>query len=252
MKMIVDNLAIEYLDQGEGPVMVLLHGWASQAQTFDELASNFIRDYRVLRPDLPGFGASEKPDDSWGIERYAELVEKWLAKLEVDQVEIMIGHSFGGRVAIKIASRGVLPIKSLVLLDSAGVKAQQNSRMLGFKAAAKAGRAATSLPGLRKIQDPLRRRLYKAAGTTDYLDAGPLRQIFLNTINEDLLPDAAMIQQPTLLLYGQNDTETPADDARKLAAQIRNSRLEILPDAGHFAYQDQLEQTVSLIRKFCS
>jgi pimeloyl-ACP methyl ester carboxylesterase len=103
---------------------------------------------------------------------------------------------------------------------------------------AKLGKAITVLPGLRRLRGRLRQRLYQAAGSTDYLYAGPLRQIFLNTINEDLQADAARITVPTKLIWGEYDTEAPVADGRLLAARIPQATLHIIPSAGHFVYVD--------------
>jgi len=248
MKLIVDKLAIEYWDEGQGSVAVLLHGWGSQAGVFDELTADLVTRYRVVRLDLPGFGSSQRPPETWGVGEYAGLVTAWLQKLGITEVSLLVGHSFGGRVAIKLAAAPPVPIGQLVLLNAAGAKTTAETwRKRGYWLVAKTGKAATSLPGLRRLRESSRSKLYQAAGATDYLHAGPLQQIFLNTVNEDLLPAATKIKVPTLLIYGGQDTETPPSEGRLLAGAITGSQLEILPGAGHYSFVDQQERVEQLI-----
>jgi pimeloyl-ACP methyl ester carboxylesterase len=106
------------------------------------------------------------------------------------------------------------------------------------------------LPGLSSLRHRLRRNLYRAAGSDDYLKSGELRQTFLNTINEDLAGDAAAIKVPALLVWGATDTDTPPADGRLLAAAIPRSTLRIIPDAGHFVHLDAPDQTYEYVSEF--
>jgi pimeloyl-ACP methyl ester carboxylesterase len=96
----------------------------------------------------------------------------------------------------------------------------------------------------------LRSSLYSAAGSSDYLEAGPLKKTFLKVINEDLSFPAAAIQQPTLLIWGENDDTTPLKEARQLHDKIRGSKLVVLTGAGHFAYSEQPTKVAKLIEDF--
>lgn len=250
MKVIVKGHLVNYKDEGSGKVMLLLHGWGQTLQTFDDLASHFSKNYRVIRIDFPGFGGSPKPSDDWHIDDYAKFVADFLQKVEVDKVYGVLAHSFGGRVTIKSAAKKYFAIEKLVLMGSAGVKPSASAKKMAYKLIAKAGKQITKMPGLSKAQVLLRRKLYASAGATDYLESADLKQIFLHTINEDLQGNAATIKQPALLVWGQDDNQTPVADAQKLHGAMKNSQLVIFPNAGHFIYIDERDAVVQKLDEF--
>jgi len=250
MKVLVHDQLIEYKDEGSGRVVVLLHGWGTNLGTFDQLASRLTQQFRVIRFDFPGFGQSPKPSDNWHVREYAQLTRDLLQKLKIDDIHAVIAHSFGGRVVIKGVSQGYLKPKNVVLIGAAGVKPRQSMMKNFYKGLAKVGKLVTSVPVLNKIQPMLRKRLYSAAGSTDYLQAHHMQQIFLNVINEDLLPEVSSITQPTLLLWGENDTETPLSDAHAMQGALSNGRLVVVPDAGHFVYTEAYDTVVQELEAF--
>jgi len=239
MKVLVNGQLIEYKKEGRGRTILLLHGWGDSLATFNDLTKYFVgRGFEVIRFDFPGFGGSAKPDDSWGVSEYAALTGELLKKLKVKNLYALVGHSFGGRVIIKGIASGFLDAKKVVLIGAAGVKPPKSAKKQAFKAVAKVGKAVTALPGLKNLREGLRESLYGAAGSTDYLRAGQMQQIFLNTINEDLLPEVAAMTQPTLLLWGENDSETPVRQAELIQAQLPYGTLVVVPEAGHFVFMD--------------
>jgi pimeloyl-ACP methyl ester carboxylesterase len=238
MQIMVNGQLVQYKDEGKGPVVVLLHGWGANLGSFDGITTYLSKKFRVIRIDFPGFGGSPKPADSWGVGEYASLTAAVLGKLEIKNVYAFGGHSFGGRVIIKGIATKVLAAKKLILIDTAGVRPAASAKKSVLRVVAKSGKLVTSLPGLKKLQPALRKRLYAAAGTTDYLEAEAMQKIFLNTINEDLLPYVHELIQPALLMWGENDTETPVADAYKLMNELPDGELLVVPDAGHFVYLD--------------
>jgi pimeloyl-ACP methyl ester carboxylesterase len=253
MNVVVDGILVHYQESGDknAPVALLLHGWAADIKSFAKLAEHLQKQYRVVRLDMPGFGASEQPSPDWHIASYAQFVSHFVAKVGLD-IALLIGHSFGGRVSIKAIASGALTPQKLVLLDSGGIQHSRDARNQVYKAIAKTGKVVTMLPGLRRFQGRLKRALYKSAGSTDYLNAGVMKQIFLNTINEDLRADAAKITVPTLLIWGANDDQTPVEDGKILADAIKNSRLEVIQGAGHYVQLDAPENVQTLIDEFTS
>lgn len=250
MKVLVNGQLIEYKDEGKGKTIVLLHGWGSTLGAFDEIARFLAKSYRVVRLDFPGFGSSPKPSNDWTVDNYAQLTAAFLKKLDLISIHAIIGHSFGGRVIIKAISKGYIDPEKVVLFGAAGIKPKQQIKKSVYKFIAKTGKAVTSLPGLKVLQPKLRRRLYESAGATDYLNAEAMRQIFLNTIYEDLtglLPD---ISQPTLMIWGENDDEVPVRDAQTMHGLIKHSQLIIVPDAGHFVFIDDPIAVQNEVRNF--
>lgn len=251
MKIVVDGQLIEYTSEGKGKVVVLLHGWGVDSTSFGGITRYLAEKFQVVRLDFPGFGGSPKPSSAWYVSNYASLVAGFIAKLNLD-VYAFIGHSFGGRVIIKGISTKKFSAHKLVLIDTAGVKPAKSLKKHMYKLLAKTGKAATSLPGLRKLRPALREKLYGAAGSTDYLHANEMQQIFLNTINEDLLPLVRDIQLPTLLLWGENDKDTPVSDAFTLASHLADSHVVVVPNAGHFVFNDDPKAVQKELESFLS
>lgn len=248
--MVIEGQLVGYTDEGKGKVVVLLHGWGQSTTTFDTLAESLLKKYRVIRFDFPGFGSSPRPKDDWKIKDYSHLTAQLLKKLKIKALYAVIGHSFGGRVIIKGFSTKELIAEKVVLIGAAGPKSSQQLKKVIFKAIAKTGKAATALPGLRALRPKLRGKLYQAAGSTDYLNAASMQKIFLNTINEDLLPEVSAIDKPTLMIWGERDDEVPVSVAKRMKDQLSNAKLLVVPGAGHFVHNDEPALVESEIEAF--
>ncbi|MSU55711.1 MAG: alpha/beta hydrolase [Candidatus Taylorbacteria bacterium] len=249
MKVIINNLAIEYSDEGNGPVMILLHGWMTSLHTFDALVVLLSGSFRMIRLDLPGFGGSEAPKEAWGVGEYVEFVKAFNEKLGITP-EVLVGHSFGGRILLKGVSQGIFSAKKLIFVASAGIKTHQTRAIL-FLVAAKIGKIALGfLPS--GIRERFRRKLYRMAGSTDYLDVSSpmMKETFLRSTREDLTDFARNIRVPSLLIWGQNDLVTPLSDGKRLQSLILGSKLEVIRDARHFVHEEKPEIVASLIREF--
>lgn len=246
---IVDGVDVRFRDIGAGPVVLLLHGWGDTFATFDTLIPELGRK-RFVRLDLPGFGASEPPSSPWDVSRYAEFVRHFLDKLGVVEPDILLGHSFGGRIAIKGVAGGLIKPKQLVLIASAGVAARRSARRSVFSVLAKTGKILTVFPPLSFFKERLRRKLYQFAGSADYLQAGTMKETFLKVVRENLKADAEKIKIPTLLVWGEHDAETPLAEARTLEKTIAGARLDVIPEAGHFVHREKPRETAERIRAF--
>ena len=250
MKVLVNGQLIEYKDEGKGKVIILLHGWGDQLSTFDEIAKHLIRKYRVIRLDFPGFGGSPRPLDNWNVGTFATLTSQFLQKLEVKDVYATIGHSFGGRVIIKSVAENLLNPQRVVLIGAAGVRPHQDAKKAAYRVVAKVGKFITSIPGLRGTRQALRKKLYESAGATDYLNAEGMQHTFRNTVNEDLLPYVHLMTQPTLLIWGENDDQTPVADAYAMTNELNDSELIVVEEAGHFVYREKSELVMQKIDEF--
>jgi pimeloyl-ACP methyl ester carboxylesterase len=160
MKIIVNDQLVEYKDEGAGKVILLFHGWGANLKSFDNISNHLSKKFRVVRFDFPGFGNSPKPNGDWLIGDYAEFTRDFLKKIKVDDVFAIVAHSFGGRVTIKGVISGYFDSKKLVFIGVAGVKPPKTFKKTAYKAVAKVGKIATSLPLISKMQPMLKRRLY--------------------------------------------------------------------------------------------
>ena len=212
---------------------VLLHGWGVDASTLEPLQSQLKVRGEVWAPNLPGFGGTAAPEDAWGVEEYAH----WVMAQEFTQGPgplMLLGHSFGGRVALKIAALYPDRVKAIILVAGAGIRLPKPwLRRLyvgSVQRLARWSRAClpTSLGGW------LRGVLLARIASRDYLNAGPLRTTFVKVIQEDLSSTARVIQAPALLLYGQLDTETPPQLGRMLARCLARSSFYELEGFDHY------------------
>lgn len=249
MQLIVNKQAVTYQDEGRGPVVLMLHGWSSDMSTFDQLAAELKANHRVVRVDLPGFGASQLPPSSWTLDDYIDFVAVFCAKLKIKKLDTIVAHSLGGRISLKGVGLGKLQPRRLVLLAAHGVRESAQLRNRLFRLAAKTGKFVTKpLPSGMKRQ--LKRGLYRAAGTQDYLTAGPMKQVFSHIIRDDVRPEAAMIAVPTLLIYGAQDTVTPLKIAHQFHDLVADSELKVIKSAGHFVHEDAPDETLKLIKNW--
>ena len=123
MNITVDGININYKISGNGErYAVVLQGWGTDMGIYDSIASAIGASYRVLQFDLPGFGSSSEPPEAWNVDRFADFFLLLMNELGIDSASL-IGHSYGGRIIIKLASRESIPftIEKIVLIDSAGV-----------------------------------------------------------------------------------------------------------------------------------
>ena len=185
--------------------------------------------------DLYGFGKTPHPDHPLRIEDYARGVQTVIEQTGGGDV-ILVGHSFGGRVAMRLAveSAGVV---GLILIDSAGVIPRRGPRyylkVARYKLAKRYG--FKNLP----------------KGSADYAAlSGAMRGTFVNVVNESSLTDAKKLTVPTLLIWGSEDKDTPLYMCRKLQKAIRGSAVVVFKGAGHFSYLDKPNRAYLLIKAF--
>ncbi len=244
----LQNLATEYQDEGTGKVILFLHGWQDNLHSFNPLVPLLSSTSRIIRLDLPGFGRTELPRETWDLDCYVQFVKNFIQELNIP-VDTLVGHSFGGRIVIKGSATNNLKSRKMILISSAGIAKNRTFRNLTLVIFAKIGGLITYIPPLVFWREELRSKIYRLIGS-DYIDAGVLKATFLKVISEDLSASAKRITTPTLLIWGANDTETPLADGEKLSQLIRESELKLISGAGHFVHQDKPQEVANLIKEF--
>ena len=121
MNIKIQDINTNYIVKGEGKNILLLHGWGSKLDLFGTIIENLSKNNKVYAIDLPGFGGTDEPKEAWDVDRYVDFVIEFIEKMNIKELSIL-GHSFGGRVIIKLVNRQNLNFKvdKLVLVDSAG------------------------------------------------------------------------------------------------------------------------------------
>ena len=247
----VFGLDIQYTEEGEGELVVLLHGWGSNIELFRPTIDTLKGNYKVVAMDMPGFGQSEEPDEPWDVDRYVDFLLAFLEPYHADKV-ILLGHSFGGRVIIKLCARKLpFTVDKVVLVDAAGVLPEK-SPWEKFKQKLI---AMTSwffkLAIIQKLFPHLLEALRRRSGSADYNAATPvMRQTLVKVVNEDLCDLMPNITCPALLIWGTADTATPFSDAVKMNSLMPESAIVRLEGAGHFSFLDCQPQYLRVLSSF--
>jgi pimeloyl-ACP methyl ester carboxylesterase len=247
MQVVVDSLLTEYVRTGKGRTVLVLHGWGDSSKGWRDFVAKLAENYDVVVPDLPGFGGTEAPPENWGLNEYAEFVAIFVKKIRLKAYGI-VAHSNGGAIALRGISKGLFKSQRLVLLDSAGIRNQYKSRTRVLRIVTKTGKLFTK-PLPTSVKKRLRRKVYHTVGS-DMLVVEKLQEVFKRVVTDDVQADAAKVQVPTLLLYGEDDLATPVQYGRLLHNLIAGSKFETLPGAGHFAHLDKPDAVLRNIRSF--
>ncbi|MES2971557.1 MAG: alpha/beta hydrolase [Patescibacteria group bacterium] len=248
MQVVVSNLLTRYERIGSGKPIVLLHGWGDSLETFRTITPRLSKDYELISLDLPGFGKTDPPHETWDLSSYAQFLKLFLEKLDV-QPYAVVGHSNGGALAIHASALGTLQPERLVLLAPSGVRDRQKIRRLATKVIAKVGKVATFWLPL-STRQKLQKKLYGTVGS-DMLVAPHLEETFKRTVRQDIQQDARQLSLPALLIYGDVDIATPVDPiGQRLHKLIKGSRLEVIESADHFVHQAEPTRVSKLIEDF--
>ncbi len=236
----IDGINVNYIDFGNSKkdTIVLLHGWGQNIEMMKMLGEPFEKDFRIIAVDFPGFGLSDEPKDAIGVDGYTLIIEKLLKKLNVKN-PILVGHSFGGRVSIKYASKN--KVKKLILLSPA----LRGHDKKGLKT--KVLKSLKKVPVIKELEGWAKNHI----GSRDYKAASPImKQVLVLTVNEDLSSDAEKIKVPTILIYGDMDLEVPYEDTKEYERLIEDCGLIIYEGCTHYAYLERLGQTINIINNF--
>ncbi len=234
----INDIKINYQQFGTGKDLVFLHGWGQNIEMMLPLANRFKDKYRITILDFPGFGHSEEPTTAYTIYDYSNLLEILLTSLGVKN-PTLIGHSFGGRVAICYSAK--YSVEKLILFGSPCIRKEIKSKKTDLYKAMK------KLPGLKKISEVAKNYL----GSTDYKNASPImREILVKVVNQDLSNDAKKIKVPTLLIWGTNDEAAPIEDARELEKLLQDGALIELEGYTHYAYLEAIDQVTNILNSF--
>ncbi|MBR6638915.1 MAG: alpha/beta hydrolase [Muribaculaceae bacterium] len=244
----LSGLNFHYTVQGEGAPIILMHGWGCNLTTLQSVEKVALENHKVYNVDFPGFGESQEPSEVWGVDEYTRLIEQ-LVMTENIENPILLGHSFGGRVGILYSSRN--KVNKLILVDAAGVKPRHSLKYYFKVYTYKLGKKLMPLIyGKARAQQRIDAMRAKR-GSSDYNNASPMmRAILSKVVNEDLKDKMPLINAPTLLIWGENDTATPLRDAKIMERLIPNAGLVSFPGCGHYSFLDNPFQFAAVLRSF--
>lgn len=234
---------------GERLRLVWLHGWGQSRTAMAPLARGFEAGNLNHLIDMPGFGEAPPPPTDWGTEQYGDLLCAWLDTLP-KLPTVLIGHSFGGRVSLRAAARRPDLIDAAVLVAGAGLRRKRplpaRLRAQSIKLMLKGARLVDGLART-GFADKMRDRF----GSADYRAAGALRPVLVRTVTEDLSGLAAGLRLPVLLVYGEQDDQTPPEFGKRYSELIPGSELVLLPNFDHYTVLSTGRHQVQLrLRQF--
>lgn len=232
MQVNIKDILVNYKVSGVGPPIIFLHGWGRNLNDFDKVTKQIDDDFTVYQLDLPGFGQTFLAK-SLTIEEYADIIHEFSLSLAINN-PILIGHSFGGRIAMMYAAK--YKLDKLVLIASPGIKPRFNLlKYLKIK--------TYKLFKIMKIK--------LNTGSIDYKNANNnLKETLVKAINFDLTEYAKKIDIPTLLIYGEKDKQVPLYIGCKLNKFIKNSALITIPKCGHFPYVEKYRHFLIVLKSF--
>lgn len=246
MNIVVDGYNICYKTTGTGDkTVVILQGWGTDLGVYDSVAGVIDGSkYSVIQFDFPGFGGSDEPKEPWDVDGFADFFCKFMEVMQIKKATL-IGHSYGGRVIIKLAARESIPfeITNIILIDSAGVlpvrTTAQKWKIRKYKILKKFLNMKLIYAMFPEVIDDWRSR----QGSADYRNATPMmRQCMVKAVNEDLTKLLPKIRQEVLLIWGDQDTATPIRDAHIMEEKIPNCGLAVIPGTGHFSFLEKPAQ----------
>lgn len=238
MRALLDGSMFVEQITGDGPPLLLLHGWGRNRHDLLGLSAGRA----AMAPDLPGFGASPAPPAGWGAREYADHLARACAQSGAGPF-VVVGHSFGGRVAVHLAAAHPEHVLGVVLIGVPLIRRRdQGTPPLGYRIVRFLARR--KLIPQRVLEEQRRRR-----GSADYNAAtGVMREVFVRVVNEDYREQLQAIGVPVALCWGAEDSAAPLAQAREAAQHIGDlRRFEVVAGAGHFVHRDAPDRVGAVI-----
>ncbi len=252
MRVCIDNININYIMEGQGDAVLLLHGWGSNIKLFNGIIKNLSKTHTVYALDMPGFGESDEPKEAWNVDDYVDFVIKFINEMKITKLSLL-GHSFGGRVIIKMVNRENLDfqIDKLILVDSAGIKPVSSNKKTFKGQLYKFLKKIVGSKLIRKIFPEALNKLKCKFGSEDYKNATPImRDTLVKVVNEDLKDLLPNIKNSTLLIWGDKDEATPISDAYTMNKLIKDSGIVTVEGAGHYSFLESPVLVNSVLNSF--
>ncbi len=245
------GIQVHYKETGQGDALLILHGWGASSESWILLQRALSKEgYRVIAIDLPGFGRSNPPATAWGVQDYSNFIEQFVRAIGLQQF-FLLGHSFGGQIAISFTVQHQELIKKLILCAPPGIRRPPGAREKLLSVFSKMLNAALLVVPSKNLQDRLRAIGYRLIKRSDYFKAeGVMREVMQRVIREDLFSIFSQVRVPTLIVWGDDDRMVPVEDAYVLVREIPHSAVEIIPGAGHSPHLKTPEKLSQLVAKF--
>ena len=228
--------------------IVILHGWRLSGSRYGALQEIFEKKgYTVYAPDLPGFGNEKVTQDITDLQSYTSFVKKFFHDHNINKA-IIIGHSFGGRIAAKFTALYPKMVEKLILTGAPLIKQPLAPKKKIIVYLAKIGKGIFQL--IHIDYKNMRKIVYFLLGEWDYYKSNNMREIFLNIIKEDVAPNLPFIRTPTFLLWGVNDTFVSKKIGKEIAKKMPHATYKEIPSATHKLPYEQPEIFAKEVLRF--
>ncbi len=247
------GVGINYQRGGSGAPVLLLHGWGGCADSMRPFFDMLKLHRTVYAVDFPGHGKSSMPKRPWTVGDFADATLAFIHAMDIMGCDV-IAHSFGARIVIKLASGNKDIFSRIVLTGAAGVRKRRNlgyyMRIYRYKLAKKLSKSRFMCGFLQLLHMDIKERVQNA-GSVDYRALPEnMRRTFSLVVKENLRPLLRRIQNPTLLMWGEGDMETPLWMAKAMEKEIPDCGLVTYPNVGHFAYLERKNEFAAVIAQF--
>ena len=259
--MSLNGMNIHYRDQGEGAVIVLIHGTGASLHTWEDWTQDLIKDYRVIRLDLPAYGLTgQDPQKRYSAKDYVDLLDAFLTELNVDKFNLA-GNSLGGLVSWLYASYHPDKIEKLVLLNPSGFPFKETPMVIKLAKTPIINNFIRYVTPRSFIEKNIREVYYdetliKEATIDRYHDLTQYsgnREAFIDRAyieREDYTKRLGLVKSTTLILWGENDEWIPVSDALKFESALPNASVIIMPKTGHVPMEEKPKESVSIVKDF--
>ena len=241
----IDDIDLHYESYGDkGKPVILLHGWGQNTEMMAFIGEFLKSHFIVYNLDMPGFGKSGDPKEAWGSFEYCQFLRHFCETMQIED-PIIIGHSFGCRIAIQYAVH--YPVHRMVLTGAAGIRDKRGVDYYARTYTYKLGKKILSLKPFEKYKE----ELMKNAGSEDYRNSsGVMRQTFVKIVNEDLKDLLKDVKAETLLVFGENDEATPVEKGKMMEKLMPDAALVIFENDDHYAYFHQPQRFCLVLDAF--
>ncbi len=248
----INGININYIDEGEGSPILMLHGWGSSVIVWKSVINNLKNGFRTIALDFPGCGESELPKNPLSLTDYENLVLEFIEKLNLNKKELIImGHSHGGRVALSLMGKKLLTPKKAVLFGAAGIVNKKSFKTRAKIRTYKIVKGALSLPFIKNYTSSAIEKAKKHFGSADYSNSPEvMRKTMVMVVSVDIRENLKNIDCPVLLIWGENDTDTPLKNAKLIESLIKDCGLCVLSGVGHFGFVQKPNQTNAILNSF--
>ena len=232
--------------------LLLLHGWMANIPAWAPVYNYFKKTRPVYVIDFPGQGGKSCTlNEVWGVPEYSYMVKEFIKEMQIEKCDV-IGHSFGGRVIIYLASKYKDLFNRIILTDSAGILPKTSAVKAIKKGIFGIGKNVLKTVLSSEKYDEAVEGLRKKTASSDYaaLDNEIMRESFKKIVNLDLKENLKEINNSTLIIWGENDQETPMYMAKIMEEEIKDSGLVVLENAGHFSYLDNSTKYLIVANEF--